>query len=152
MQAAQKTFISSTFWTERIGPSAALKTLEIMERTASWEIITNMGKKISKGWRALSKKYELDLQTWGLPALSGFTFNLENHDLYKTFISQEMMKKGFLSSNAIYVSTEHTQEIVENYFSELDPLFGVIKDCENGDDIESMLLGPVCHTGFKRLN
>ena len=152
MQAAQKTFISSTFWTERIGPSAALKTLEIMERTASWEIITNMGKKISKGWRALSKKYELDLQTWGLPALSGFTFNLENHDLYKTFISQEMMKKGFLSSNAIYVSTEHTQDLVENYFSELDPLFGVIKDCENGDDIESMLLGPVCHTGFKRLN
>ena len=152
MQAVQKTFISSTFWTERIGPSAALKTLEIMERTASWEIITNMGKKISKGWRALSKKYELDLQTWGLPALSGFTFNLENHDLYKTFISQEMMKKGFLSSNAIYVSTEHTQDLVENYFSELDPLFGVIKDCENGDDIESMLLGPVCHTGFKRLN
>ena len=26
MSAAQSTFISSTFWTERIGPSAALKT------------------------------------------------------------------------------------------------------------------------------
>jgi glutamate-1-semialdehyde 2,1-aminomutase len=26
MEAAQKTFISSTFWTERIGPTAALKT------------------------------------------------------------------------------------------------------------------------------
>ena len=32
MQAAQSTFISSTFWTERLGPAAALKTLEIMER------------------------------------------------------------------------------------------------------------------------
>ena len=31
MEAAQKTFISSTFWTERIGPTAALKTLEIMK-------------------------------------------------------------------------------------------------------------------------
>ena len=30
MSAAQETFISSTFWTERIGPTAALKTLEIM--------------------------------------------------------------------------------------------------------------------------
>ena len=32
MEAAQSTFISSTFWTERIGPAAALKTLEVMER------------------------------------------------------------------------------------------------------------------------
>ena len=37
MEAAQKTFISSTFWTERIGPTAALKTLEIMEREKSWK-------------------------------------------------------------------------------------------------------------------
>ena len=152
MQAAQKTFISSTFWTERIGPSAALKTLEIMERTTSWEIITDMGKRISEGWRTLSKKHKLDLQISGLPSLSGFTFNSKNHIIYKTFISQEMMKKGFLASNAIYVSTEHTQDLVDNYFSELDPLLKVIKDSENEDDIESMLLGPVCHSGFKRLN
>jgi len=32
MDAAQKTFISSTFWTERIGPSAALATLKVMEK------------------------------------------------------------------------------------------------------------------------
>ena len=32
MQSAQRTFISSTFWTERIGPTAAIKTLAIMER------------------------------------------------------------------------------------------------------------------------
>lgn len=152
MQAAQKTFISSTFWTERIGPSAALKTLEVMERTSSWETITDTGNKISEGWKALSNKYELELKTWGLPALSGFTFNSERHDFYKTFISQEMMKKGFLASNLIYVSIEHTQELVENYFNALDPLFAEIKDCENGKDIESMLQGPVCHSGFKRLN
>ena len=32
MQAAQTTFISSTFWTERLGSAAALKTLEVMEK------------------------------------------------------------------------------------------------------------------------
>ena len=32
MEAAQSSFISSTFWTERIGPTAGLKTLEIMEK------------------------------------------------------------------------------------------------------------------------
>jgi glutamate-1-semialdehyde 2,1-aminomutase len=39
MEAAQKTFISSTFWTERIGPTAALATLKVMEQIKSWEII-----------------------------------------------------------------------------------------------------------------
>ena len=48
MEAAQKTFISSTFWTERIGPTAALKTLEVMKRVKSWEIITDLGKKMQK--------------------------------------------------------------------------------------------------------
>ena len=32
MENAQKTFISSTFWTERSGPSAAIKTLELMQK------------------------------------------------------------------------------------------------------------------------
>ena len=40
MEHAQDTFISSTFWSERSGPVAANKTLDIMERTKSWKIIT----------------------------------------------------------------------------------------------------------------
>ena len=48
MRAAEETFISSTFWTERIGPTAALKTLEIMERDKSWEKITKVGSSIGK--------------------------------------------------------------------------------------------------------
>ena len=152
MQAAQQTFISSTFWTERIGPSAALKTLEVMERTKSWETITETGNSISKRWKILSDKYELDINTWGLPALSGFTFNSKNDLSYKTFITQEMLKKGYLAANSIYVCTEHTQEIVDGYFEALDPLFKIIKDCENGLDIKTMLDGPISHSGFKRLN
>ena len=48
MEAAQSTFISSTFWTERIGPSAAVKTLEVMKKLESWKIITKKGKRIKK--------------------------------------------------------------------------------------------------------
>ena len=52
MEAAQSTFISSTFWTERIGPTAALKTLEVMEREKSWEKITNTDYKYENVGRA----------------------------------------------------------------------------------------------------
>jgi glutamate-1-semialdehyde aminotransferase/spore coat polysaccharide biosynthesis protein SpsF (cytidylyltransferase family) len=152
MQAAQQTFISSTFWTERVGPTAALKTLEVMEREKSWETITKIGNGISSQWQSLADKHELDISTWGLPALSGYTFNSPNALSYKTLITQEMLKKGYLAANSVYACIEHKQEIVDGYFVELEPIFATIKECEDGLDINSLLEGPLCHSGFKRLN
>ena len=152
MQAAQQTFISSTFWTERIGPTAALKTLEVMEREKSWQTITQIGNNISSQWQSLADKYELDISTWGLPALSGYTFNSSNALSYKTLVTQEMLKKGYLAANSVYACTEHTQELVDGYFAELDPIFAIIRECEEGLDVNTLLEGPVCHSGFKRLN
>jgi len=152
MQAAQQTFISSTFWTERIGPTAALKTLEVMEREKSWKTITKIGNNISSQWKTLADKHELNISTWGLPALSGYTFNSPNALSYKTLITQEMLKKGYLAANSVYACTEHKQELVDGYFSELDPIFAIIKECEEGLDVNTLLEGPLCHSGFKRLN
>ena len=152
MQAAQQTFISSTFWTERIGPSAALKTLEVMEREKSWDTITKIGTGISNQWKGLADKYKLSISTWGLPALSGYTFNSPNALSYKTLITQEMLKKGYLAANSVYACIEHKQDIVDGYFAELDPIFAIIKQCEDGLDIDTLLESPLCHNGFKRLN
>ena len=152
MQSAQNTFISSTFWTERIGPTAALKSLEIMQREKSWKTITDRGKSISERWTKLAAKYNLNIETWGLPALSGFTFKYPDAQKYKTLITQEMLKQGFLAANSIYVCIDHTSEIIDEYFDKLDPLFAMIRECEDGLDIESKLEGPVSHSGFKRLN
>ena len=152
MQAAQQTFISSTFWTERVGPTAALKTLEVMEREKSWQTITQIGSNISRQWQSLADKYELDISTWGLPALSGYTFNSSDALAYKTLITQEMLKKGYLAANSVYACTEHRQNIVDGYFAELDPIFSIIKECEEGLDINTLLEGSLCHSGFKRLN
>ena len=152
MEAAQSTFISSTFWTERIGPTAGLKTLEVMEKLKSWETITNIGKAIKERWVQLARKYNLKLSTWGLPALAGFTIESQNSLAYKTYITQEMLKKGYLAGNSVYVCIEHTKEIVDGYFYNLEPIFQTIAECENGRDIFQLLEGPVCHSGFKRLN
>jgi len=152
MQAAQQTFISSTFWTERVGPTAALKTLEVMERERSWQTITQIGNNISSQWQSLADKHDLDISTWGLPALSGYTFNSPNALSYKTLITQEMLKKGYLAANSVYACTEHNQKIVNGYFTELEPIFAIIKECEEGLDVNTLLEGPVCHSGFKRLN
>ena len=152
MEAAQSTFISSTFWTERIGPAAALKSLEIMEEVKSWELITAIGTKIRERWQILADKHRLGIIVSGLPALSSFSFQSEKALHYKTYITQEMLKAGFLASNSIYTSVAHNDEIIDRYFEALDPVFEKIHKCESGDSIEELLEGPVCHSGFKRLN
>lgn len=152
MEAAQSTFISSTFWTERIGSAAGLKTLEVMENLKSWETITATGLTIREGWQKLADKHELAINHFGLPALTGFSFISEKNLFYKTLITQKMLDKGYLASNVVYVCTEHTQQVIDTYFDNLDPIFALIKECEEGRNVESLLQGPVCHGGFKRLN
>lgn len=153
MEAAQKTFISSTFWTERIGPTAALKTLEVMERIKSWEIITAKGKQMQEGWQKLANENNLSITVSGIPSLTTYAFNSDDALLFKTFITQEMLKKGFLASTNFYASIAHEDVDFEQYFSELDTVYKKIKEHENGTlDINSLLEGPICHSGFKRLN
>ena len=152
MEAAQSTFISSTFWTERIGPAAALKTLEVMERVKSWDMITATGLKIRQGWQDLADRHGLGIDHWGLPALTGFTFRSPNALAYKTLITQDMLAKGYLAGNSVYVCTEHTPDVLAGFLEALDPIFGMIRECEEGRDVMSLLKGPICHGGFKRLN
>lgn len=152
MEAAQNTFISSTFWTERIGSVAALATLDVMEREQSWQKITTIGRTITSRWQALGQKYGLPLVTSGVPALTGFTIKSPNALAYKTLITQEMLAAGYLAATSVYTCTEHTPEIVDNYFAALEPIFQTIRECEDGRDIKALLKGPVAHSGFTRLN
>ena len=153
MEAAQKTFISSTFWTERVGVSAALKTLEIMEKNKSWEIITNIGKKIRISWKKIADNNNLSITISGISALSSFNFESKNNLKYKTLITQEMLKKSILASNSIYTSVAHTNECLDKYTEHLNEIFSMIKKCESGvKNIDTLIEGPVCHDGFYRLN
>ena len=153
MDAAQSTFISSTFWTERMGPTAALKTLEIMEREESWKQITKTGVKIIDGWKNLASNFNISISHSGIPSLAGFNIKSNNALKYKTLITQEMLSKGYLAANNIYVSTAHNQRVLDGYFDALAPVFSLIKKCEEGEyNVDRLLKGPVCHSGFKRLN
>jgi glutamate-1-semialdehyde 2,1-aminomutase len=152
MEAAQTTFISSTFWTERIGPTAALATLNVMTQVRSWETITQTGRDITARWVALAAKHGLTISTSGLPALTGYAFQGPNALAYKTLVTQEMLTKGYIAGTSVYVCTEHKREIVDGYFDALDPIFALVRECEDGRDVMTLLKGPICHAGFKRLN
>lgn len=153
MEAAQKTFISSTFWTERIGPTAALKTLEVMEQVKSWEIITSKGQKMQNGWKKLADENNINITISGIPSLSTYSFDYDDGIKYKTLVTQEMLKRGFLASTNFYASTAHDDNYFERYFDNLNEVYQLISKCIEGNlVIDGLLDGPVCHSGFKRLN
>ncbi len=153
MEATQNTFISSTFWTERIGSVASLKTLEIMERIESWEFITTQGKKIKKGWQSVADSCGIDINIGGLDALASFSFIHKDNLKYKTLITQEMLKKNFLAGNCCYVCIDHTDEIIDIYLNNLFEIFSLISKCIKDEElIGNLLENEICSSGFKRLN
>ena len=152
MDHAQTTFISSTFWTERVGPTAALKTLEIMEKTKSWETISKKGKFFKQRLIKLGEKYGLPMNVFGSDGIPSFNFASKNNLKYKTFITQEMLKSKILASNVIYICVKHDLKKFNDYFDCLDLIFQKIADCEKGYNIDKILEGPVCHATFQRLN
>ena len=116
MKFAEKTFISSTFWTDRIGTSAAIETLKIMKKKKSWIKISNTGKKIKKEWIKIAKLSKVPIEISGLDAMPKFEIKHKKNDFYKQFIALEMLKKKILATNVVYVSTTHTVKLLKIYF------------------------------------
>lgn len=153
MEAAQSTFISSTFWTERIGSAAAFKTLEVMEREQSWTHITATGKDYRARLTDMAASHGVPVTISGLPSLTTYSVPGEQSAAFKTLITQEMLKAGFLAPPAFYASLAHTDELLDKTFAALDPIFATIANClADREKVEDLLDGPICHTGFNRLN
>ena len=153
MEAAQSTFISSTFWTERIGSAAAVKTLEVMARERSWERITETGRIFLRALQEVADRNKVDIAISGLAAMNSYSIVGDDSAVCKTFITQELLKQGILAGTGLYASLAHTQANLDRYFESLDPIMGQISDYRNREiSVETLLEGPVCHTGFKRLN
>jgi len=153
MEFAKESFISSTFWTERIGPTAALKTLQVMKDIKSWQIVRDIGNKIRKRWRVLFNKYKLKVNVKGIPSLASFVFESKNHQAYKTLITQEMLKKNFLATNTIYPCIKHNDNLIDMYFDNLEKVVKIISYCENeGQNINKYLDNDISKRDFYRYN
>ena len=153
MEAAQRTFISSTFWTEKIGPTAGLKTLEIMERDRSWETITSIGERVRKGWKSVADNNRIKIEIYGIKALSSFRILEDDELAWKTYITQEMLKRGYLAGTSFYACTEHKTHILDNYLNNLCDIFeNIAIHMESERNPLDLLEGEICHSGFRRLN
>ena len=151
MKSIDKTFISSTFWTERIGSAAGLATLDVMENEKIQNQIIQTSTKLREGLTEISQANNLIIQFFGLPSLTRFSIEGFEDRLLKTFITREMLNLFYLASNSIYVSMAHEKDIRDLYFEDLNKIFARISKMSNLD-LASILEKDIASEGFKRLN
>ena len=147
MQTAQSTFISSTNWTDRVGPTAALATLKKYQITNTDEHIISIGNKTKKIWHETSLKFGLPINITGLPTLAAFEFQNDNSmDLNTRFVI-EMLQRGFLGFRQFKPSLAHNDLEIEKYKCAVEDVFDLLSKLPKDKILES----ETAHTSFKRL-
>lgn len=151
METAQRSFISSTMWTEKIGPTAALATIRKHLREDVAKHLIEAGMRVQKGWQEAAQDKGLKVVVSGIPPLSTFSFTYDNNLAMTTLFAQEMLDRGFLASAAFYTMYAHQPQHIDAYLDAVGETFGVIAQAIEDENVELLLRGPVKHAGFQRL-
>jgi len=152
MQAAQRTFVSSTYWTERIGPAAALATIRKHRRENVALHLRRIGQMTRDGWRVAAERAGLPITIGGLVPMSSFAIQHKDAQAASTLFTQLMLEKGFLATKAFNTTFAHQDQVIEEYLQAVEEVFGVIAHALEQGTMREMLKGPVAHAGFTRLN
>lgn len=151
MDAAQDSFISSTFWTERIGFVASLATIEYMEKYNTPDLLIKWGDKVRSIWEDCALKHGIKINVTGISPLSHITFKYHNSLAIQTLYTQLMLKQGFLLGASVYSTTAYTEEIIDKFAKATNKSFSIIAKAILENKVESLLEGEIKHNGFKRL-
>lgn len=152
MEAAQKSFISSTYWTERIGPTAALATIKKHRQYDVGKHLMKIGQMIQEGWKNLFTKHCLSGHIGGIPPMSHFKFDHEKALVLKALFVRAMLEKGFLATTGFYAMFAHQEEHVKAYLDAVDQVLPFLNEALSSGHPESFLIGQPAISGFKRLN
>ena len=151
MDYAQRTFISSAYWTESLGPVAALATLKKHAELGVGPKVCETGLLVKKLWQEVSDRHGMNLKISGLASLATFQFKAEDPAPIMTLHVQNMLKQGFLASNQFYATNAHTVEDVNKYIEAFDKSMAVICAAVRDGVVLERLEGPSKHMGFARL-
>ena len=147
MEKAENTFISSTFWGERIGYTAALSSIREFKRLNIFKKIEKNGKFIKETWLNLSKKYKVEIKISGTNAIPSFEFYTD-HLERKTFLTQEMLKNNILATNMIYITIHHNKKNIQKYLKVLENVFFDISK----KSVKKLISNKICYKPINRIN
>ncbi len=151
MAGAQGSFISSTYWTEGVGPAAALATLDKMQSADAPAHVQRIGGAIRRTLQGQADRAGVPLSTHGFDSLFAVAFDHDDPLALRTLYTQEMLRRGYLAGGGVYPTLAHTDELLEPFADALAETFALLAEAIRRGDIRERLAGPVAHGGFQRL-
>jgi len=155
MEKTKDTFISSTNWTERLGPACAVAFIKKHKRLNLGKILQVKGKKIRSIWKRAAKESNLKIEISGILPLSSFkiiTKNKNDWPIIITYFIQEMLKKRILASDRCYSNYCQSEGLLDIYEAACREIFKKISFHLSKGTLKKKLDGPIKQMGFKRLN
>ena len=151
MDAAQDSFISSTYWTEGVGSTAALATIRKMQRIDVRSHVARIGTMLREGLLELAAKHGLPLTCAGHPPVPYFNLDHADNLALQTLYTRKMLDHDILASFEISICLAHTEEHIQRYLAAADQVFAELAEAIEKGDVKKRISGPVRHTGFVRL-
>jgi glutamate-1-semialdehyde 2,1-aminomutase len=153
MDAAQTTFISSTNWTERIGPGAALASIK---KYADLDVnlhINKIGDMVTTGWIECARSAGLDIDAnhHGLASLAHFSFKHPDEIYLSTIFVDRMLDRGWLAFTQFKPSYAHKESHVQRYLQDCEAVFQELSKAIKSGDLRNQLKTPLVRRGFARL-
>lgn len=151
MEKAQESFITSTNWTERTGPTAALAMINKFIKKDASKHLVHIADLVADVWEEKAKKYNIKISVGGFKPMLHFHFD-DNHQVNIAYFTQEMLKQGFLASAGFYSMYAHTEKDVKKYANAVDIVFKQLSELIKNNSVEAHLEGKPAGIGFARIN
>ena len=151
MNAAQESFISSAYWTEGVGPAAAVAAVRKMQRIDVPAHLAKIGGAVREGWRKLGERHRVPITVGGRPEMATFGFDHPEAAALITLLTAEMLKRGYLACGYFNPMLAHEPRHVDAFLAALDEVLGEIAKAIAAGNIRDRIGGPVKHTHFARL-
>lgn len=151
MQAAHDSFISSTYWTEAVGPVAALATIRKLQSLDVPAHVNGIGTRLRDGLQRLGSQHDVPVKLAGYPQLTTISFDHPQHVALGTLLTVRMLDQGILSGSAFYPTWAHQVSHVDRFLAVADVVFAELAEAIRVGDTDSRIGSPVKHTDFKRL-
>ena len=152
MDGAHHSFISSTYWTESVGPAAALATLRKMEQVSLPEHLAWAGMSVKGIWSRAARSAGLPAHvSGGFPCMAHLHFDHAEAQALRTLYTQEMLARGFLAGPGYYPTWAHRERDMRLFELAVGEVFEVLAKASRSGTVRARLRGPLAHTGFQRL-
>ena len=153
MDAANESFISSSYWTDGVGTAAALACVNKMRREGVQLRVWSLGERLQSGLRELAAKHPLlQIKIGGQPCAPAIAFQLgDDSAAARVLAVRGMLRQGFLISSQLYVMWPHHDAMIASMLSALDEVLSGLDDLHGRGTLRAEAGPTATPTRFARL-